>query len=241
MYRVYDTCTLYGCQVAAERLSRATVAETALRLGDEQGLEAVTIRRLAQELGVTPMALYWHFKNKEELFLGVVDHALAEVRADRSASDPWQTQLRSMVESLVEAMRRHPILPDLLHQSDKARANSFSRATEDTLVLLTQAGFTPQEGYWIGSHLLHGVIGLVHAQVETPPSNGGWEVDEWRRMRRIELECLPMDQFPMMVQIGATYAEEPDPERYYTFGIELLMSGVESMARGRSAARPLSS
>lgn len=226
---------MYGCQVAAERLSRATVAETALRLGDEHGLGAVTIRRLAQELGVTPMALYWHFKNKDELFLGVIDHALADVRADRSVSDPWQKQLRAMVDSLVQAMRRHPILPDLLHQSDKARATSFNRATEDALVLLTEAGFTPQEAYWIGSYLLHGVIGLVHAQVETPTPTDGLEVGEWRRMRRIELECLPSDKFPMMVRIGSLYADEPDPERYYTFGVELLMTGVEAMAAARSA------
>src|SRR4051812_103308 len=97
MYLVHETCTLYGCQVATERLSKAAVAERALRLGDEEGLDAVTIRRLAQELGVTPMALYWHFKNKDELLLGIVDHALSAVRADRAASDPWPKQLRAMV------------------------------------------------------------------------------------------------------------------------------------------------
>lgn len=230
MYLVHETCTLYGCQVAAERLSKAAVAEAALRLGDAEGLEAVTIRRLAQDLGVTPMALYWHFKNKDELFLGVVDHALTDVRADRSASDPWPKQLRAMVESLVDAMRRHPILPDLLHHSDKARATSFNRATEDVLALLTRAGFTVQEGFWIGSYLLHGVIGLVHAQLEKPSQLPAGQVPEWRRQRRIELECLPVDQFPLLVQIGATYAEEPDIERYYAFGVELLMSGVEAMS-----------
>ncbi len=210
------------------------MAEAALRLGDTEGLDAVTIRRLAQELGVTPMALYWHFKNKEELFLGVVDHALSDVRADPGTSGPWPKQLRAMVESLVDAMRRHPILPDLLHQSDKARATSFNRATEDALALLAQAGFTVQEGYWIGSYLLHSVIGLVHAQVEKPSQMAAGDVPEWRRQRRIELECLPVDQFPMLVQIGATYAGEPDVERYYTFGVDLLMSGVEAMARARS-------
>ncbi|WP_308121177.1 TetR/AcrR family transcriptional regulator [Paractinoplanes bogorensis] len=221
--------------MAAERLSKATVAETALRLGDEHGLEAVTIRRLATELGVTPMALYWHFKNKEELFMGVVDHALTEVRADRDATDSWQVQLRAMVVTLVDVMRRHPILPDLLHQSDKARASSFARATEDALVLLSQAGFSPLEGYWVGSYLLHGVIGLVHAQLESPSQMGEGEIAEWRRQKRIELECLPVSQFPMTVQIGAAYAQEPDLERYYAFGVELLMNGVESMARSRAA------
>ena len=49
------------------RLSKEVVVECGLALADAEGLEALTIRRLATELGVTPMALYWHFRNKEEL------------------------------------------------------------------------------------------------------------------------------------------------------------------------------
>src|SRR5215469_13958716 len=104
------------------RLSRATVVERGLAIGDEEGLEAVTIRRLAQTLGVTPMALYWHFKNKDELLLGIVDHVLTTVRADRAATDPWQVQLRAMVEAIVTVMRAHPALPELLHAADKGEA-----------------------------------------------------------------------------------------------------------------------
>src|SRR5215510_15883666 len=96
MYFVHHTCTVYSCQVGNDRLSRATVAEHALKLADAEGLDSVTIRRLAQELGVTPMALYWHFKNKDELLLGIADHVLSGVSANRSADDPWQPQLRAM-------------------------------------------------------------------------------------------------------------------------------------------------
>lgn len=204
------------------------MAEAALRLGDTEGLDAVTIRRLAQALGVTPMALYWHFKNKDELLRGILDHALTDVRADRSAADPWQKQLRAMVEVLVDVFRRHPVLPALLHSVDKDEVSSFTRATEDTLALLAQAGFDVREGYWIGSYLLHGAIGLVDAQPEVPDAMPAAEGREWRRQRRVELECLPADTFPMMVQFGATYAGEPDVERYYTFGIDLLINGVEA-------------
>ena len=88
MYFVYDTRTLYSCQVVSEKLTRAAVLERAAKLADADGLDAVTIRRLAQELGVTPMALYWHFKNKDELLVGLVDHLLSGVTADRQAGDP---------------------------------------------------------------------------------------------------------------------------------------------------------
>jgi TetR/AcrR family transcriptional regulator, tetracycline repressor protein len=233
---------LYGCQVATEKLSKAAVAERALQLGDEEGLEAVTIRRLAQLLGVTPMALYWHFKNKDELLVGVVDHVLTEVRADRAATDPWQRQLRAMAEALVTVMRQHPVLPDLLHAIEKSNANSFSRATDDALGLLARGGFTVQEGYWVASYLLHAAIGLVAAQPDCPAIVPADQVEEWRRQKRLKMEQLPADKFPMLVAFAATYKEEPDPERYFQFGIDLLMAGVEAIARGRGgSAQPADS
>jgi TetR/AcrR family transcriptional regulator, tetracycline repressor protein len=234
MYFVYDTRTLYSCQVAGERLSKATVAERALRLADEEGLEAVTIRRLAQELGVTPMALYWHFKNKDELLLGLVDHSLTGVRADRAATDPWQKQLRAMVEVLVRLMRDHPSLPDLFHAVDKTQAASFSRATNDALALLSRGGFAVEEGYWVASYLLQGAIGLVAMQPDCPSIVPPDQVLEWRRQRRLDLQRLPADQFPMLVAFADTYNHEPDPERYFAFGVDLLMAAVESVARNRS-------
>ena len=213
-------------------MSKAAVAEQALQLADEEGLEAVTIRRLAQELGVTPMALYWHFKNKDELLLGMVDHSLEGVRANRTATDPWQKQLRAMVEVLVRVMRDHPSLPDLFHAVDKTKATSFSRATNDALALLTQAGFTVEESFWIASYLLHGAIGLVAAQPDCPQMVPPEEVAEWRRRRRLQLEALPADQFPMLIAFADTYNREPDPERYFGFGVDLLIAAVETVARG---------
>jgi AcrR family transcriptional regulator len=220
--------------VVSERLSKAAVAERALRLGDEEGFEAVTIRRLAQALGVTPMALYWHFKNKDELLAGIVDHALSTVRADRAAADPWHKQLRAMVEALVAVMRKHSSLAELMHLVDKENGESFVRASNDTLTLLTEAGFELQEAHWIASYLLHGAIGLVQAQPDCPASVPAAEAPEWRRQKRLALESLPADRYPMMVAFAATYAEAPDIERYYAFGIDLLMAAVESTAAQRS-------
>ncbi|WIM94976.1 TetR family transcriptional regulator [Actinoplanes oblitus] len=214
----------------AERLSKAAVAERALRLGDEEGLDAITIRRLAKELGVTPMALYWHFKNKDELMLGVVDHVLSGVRADRSAGDPWQKQLRAIVETVVGVMRAHPCLPDLLHAADKTRADSFTRATNDTLTLLAEGGFDVEQSYWIATYLLNGAMGLVAGQPDCPANVPPEQAEEWRRQKRISLECLPADKFPMMIEFAKTYRQAPDVERYYNFGLDLLMSAVEAMA-----------
>ena len=50
--------------------------------------------------------------------------------------------------------------------------------------------------------------------------------------------CLPADQFPMMVEFGETYAQAPDPEAYFSFGVDLLMAGVEAMAKRPAGASP---
>jgi len=230
MYLVHLTCTLYGCQVATEKLSKAAVAERALRLGDEEGVEAVTVRRLAQELGVTPMALYWHFKNKDELLLGIVDHAMSAVRADRAAADPWPVQLRAMVTALVGVMRQHPSLPALMHAVDKSLGESFTRATNDALALLTAAGFGVEDAYWVAMHLLNSAIGLAQAQPDCPATVPAEQATEWRRQKRLAMERLPADKYPLVVEFAATYSRPLDTERYYAFGIDLIMSGVEATA-----------
>ena len=63
-----------------ERLSRDTIVAGAIELADAEGLDAVTIRRLAQDHDVTPMALYWHFKDKGELLDGIAERLFADVR-----------------------------------------------------------------------------------------------------------------------------------------------------------------
>ncbi|WP_433204841.1 TetR/AcrR family transcriptional regulator [Dactylosporangium sp. CS-047395] len=217
-------------------LSRTAVADRALLIGDSEGLDAITIRRLATELGVTPMALYWHFKNKDELLLGLVDHVLSEVRADRGTGDPWPVQLRAMVEALVRAMRAHPCLPDLLHAVDKKDVESFTRATNDSLALLEQAGFSLEEGYWVASYLLHSAIGLVQAQPGCPMFVPPDQVGDWLRTQRIQLQSLSAERYPQMVRLADTYQSLPDVDRYYDFGIALLMGAVEKMAAGRPVA-----
>src|SRR5437762_13155785 len=103
-------CTMYSCQVAKTRnrsdepdgerprLSKRTVTENALKLADADGLDALTIRKLAQHLGVTPMALYWHFRSKEDLLEGVAAQAWGELDVNADPDAPWWAQTRGLME-----------------------------------------------------------------------------------------------------------------------------------------------
>jgi len=140
-------------------LTRHTVVAQALALADREGLEAVTIRRLADQLAVTPMGMYWHVKDRDELLAAMSDQLLADVIAARDPERPWHVRLRAMIVALLGVLRTHPCAPALLGSVDTGVG--FTRVTEAALELLRQAGFTPQEALLIASMLLHGVVGLL--------------------------------------------------------------------------------
>ncbi|MFC6086363.1 TetR family transcriptional regulator [Sphaerisporangium aureirubrum] len=219
--------------MAADKLTRDTVIDQAMALADEEGVDAVTIRRLAARLGVTPMALYWHFKNKDELMAALAEHVLGGVTAGVSPDDPWRDRLRVLVEAVVHAMREHRSLPDILTAVvDKHSVDSFNRATEAALDVLTTAGFTISESFYISSYLLNGTIGLVKGRPDCPK---GPERDEAERRRQhaLRLEALPRGRFPHVVEYGTIAAGPVDVEHYFSFGIDVMLSGVEAMAAGR--------
>jgi AcrR family transcriptional regulator len=211
-----------------QRLTKETVMEQALALADGDGLDALTVRRLATDLGVTPMALYWHFRNKDELLIALADHLMAELTTDREESDPWQVQLRVMVEALVRVMRAHPCAPTLLFSIDKSKVASFVRGTETALALLTSAGFTHEQAWQVSSYLLHGSIALASDMtVHCPPSN---DAVEFRRQHMLAMQALPADEYPHTVAYAASSGQDTDQDAYRRFGIDLLMSGVTSAA-----------
>src|SRR3712207_6706763 len=109
-------------------LTPRAVVEGALALADSEGLEAVTIRRLAKELGVTPMALYWHFRSKGELLEGVAARIFEEVDLSVDASATWQEQLRALLGSLLGVLRAHPSAAILLSSRTVSSEGEIGRA-----------------------------------------------------------------------------------------------------------------
>jgi len=99
-------------------VSRTTILDAALRLADERGLEAVSMRAVADRVGVTPMALYPHIGSKDALLDGLVDRMLAEYLPEESTLPalPWRERLRSIGRGVRDLSRRHPAAFTLLFQ-----------------------------------------------------------------------------------------------------------------------------
>ena len=151
-------------------------------IADAEGLEAVTIRRLATELGVTPMALYWHFRTKEELLAGLGDRVLDSVRVPDATGD-WAADLRTALVALVTAMRPHPQLAELVAERMLQHPHGLD-LTEIALRTLADAGFAPGPASYLAMLALRTAIALVTGDQVDDSGMTAEEREQQQRPRR---------------------------------------------------------
>jgi TetR/AcrR family transcriptional regulator, tetracycline repressor protein len=210
-------------------LTPRAVVEVALALAEAEGLEAVTIRRLARELSVTPMALYWHFRSKDELLDGMAARIFEEIDLSVDASATWQEQLRALLGSMVSVLRAHPSTAILLSTRTASSEGSL-RATEVALDILRRGGFSPTEATQIARHALSTVVNLVSGEPGVVAREESGKLRNARRRARLYLESLPPERYPRLVEAATPLSEGVDPDTYFAFGLDLLLAGVEAMA-----------
>jgi TetR/AcrR family transcriptional regulator, tetracycline repressor protein len=219
---------------AAERprLSKAAVVERGLALADAEGLEAVTIRRLAADLGVTPMALYWHFRSKDELLVGLADRVWGEIDVDVDPDADWSAQLRSLLESLIRVLRTHPSASQLLMSGEKRTSEAASIANEVALEVLHRAGFDAEHAAAIAKNALFTGITLVMSEPGFEPGLTDAERVEHQRLARVRLSLLPPDKFPRLVECAVPMTACDNPDFHYKLGVDLFIAGVQALAAG---------
>ena len=214
------------------RLSKSAVVSRALELADRGGVDSLTIRRLATELGVTPMALYWHFRSKEELLAALSDHIWSAVDLAVDQSAPWPDQLRAIMESLVGVLRAHPSGAQLV-LSHKKESDGSMRAAEIALGLLRGAGFDPEQASEITRGGMWTAITLVMSEPGFEPDVKAGLDDaeraELQRRKQVQMALLPADKFPHLVECAVPFTKV-DSELHYRFGIDLFIAGVKALA-----------
>jgi len=205
------------------------VVEGALALADAEGLKAVTIRRLAEDLGVTPMALYWHFHSKDELLDGVAASIFEEIDLSVDASATWQEQLRALLGSMVSVLRAHSSTAILLSTRTVSSEGSL-RTTEFALDILRRGGFSPTEATQIARHALSTITNLVSGEPGVVAREESGKLIDARRRARLFLESLSPERYPRLVESATPLSEGVDPDAYFAFGLDLLLTGIEAMA-----------
>ena len=196
------------------RITRAAVVETALRLVDRDGLEGVSMRRVAAAVGATPMALYRHVPNKDALLDALVATVFAELEFPRDGQLSWAERLRATVRSLRRLLHAHPWLVTLVLRGPVLGEGVY-RASDTGLRVLREAPLAPETAAAI-FRLLHsytiGYVGMELARRSVDPA------------RYTDFEAR---RYPTRAAVAAYLG--PFGERQFEAGLDVILRGVDAM------------
>ena len=212
-------------------LTRDRVLATAIPLADSGGLEALSMRTLARHLGVGAMALYHHFKHKDELLDAMVDHVFGEIELP-SRDEPWKPAMRRRAVSARESLARHPWAIGLM-ESRRNPGPANLRHHDAVLGNLLASGFGMTGSARAYSVLDSYIYGFALTQVNMPFDATHMVSDVARGM----LETVPMNDYPNLVSFINEHAMQPgyDYEDEFEAGLDLILASLE---RDREAMRP---
>ena len=210
-----------GSEEERGRLNRALVLSAALDLIDRDGLEELSMRRLASHLSVSPMALYNHVPHKEALLEGVVDQILGEIDLSVVEFDDWSEVLKSGFRSFRATLLRHPNAVPLLQSKVVVTPDSL-RAVEVSLATLQRAGFDARRTLHAHWTLVGFTFGHVTNCLANPMTNPGVLNESV-----VGNELLGPETFPSFHRC-LPHCLEPDFDASYEFGLEIIIEGLRS-------------
>jgi AcrR family transcriptional regulator len=240
---------VYGVHVSSDqgraRLNRDRVLRTAVELADREGVDAVSMRRLAEQLGVVPMALYKHVAHKEELLDGMVDVVLGEI-APADADADWRTSVRARVLAARQTLLAHPWAPHVIET--RTGASPVVLAHMEALIAAFRRGGLSAD---LTHHAMHALgsrmWGFTQEVFPTPepPDDPALREQVFRQVAAL---------YPHIIEIASAGAHDPgtavgstcDDQFEFEFALDLFLDGIETLhARGwtsrkarRSRQRP---
>jgi TetR/AcrR family tetracycline transcriptional repressor len=207
-----------------EPLTRDRVVDAALAIMDGEGLEAVTMRRVAREVGVEAMSLYNHVRDKDDLLQGVCDRVMSGFDIPGTNGD-WGERCRAAARSWRRLLRAHPDVMRLFAETHGPSPTSVDslRPTEFALSLLKEAGLSDRDTVQ-AFHAFGGYIqGFV--MMEGGSIKGGHGPTTERTSEGFAA-AVPPETFPCLHAMGQ-YFEECEADEQFEFGLDLLMRGLQ--------------
>ena len=216
-----------GSRGSRRGLTRRDVARTAVRIGDRAGLEAVSFRRLAAELNVTPMAVHHHVSDRDGLHTEMLAALLDafDVLAGIDPRLPWTERLRAGLLSLHAFNRRHPVLAELL-LTGAPRPPAVFRTTERLIGLLLEAGFPAQMAVDVARIVIHQQDGLL--LVEAGSTRAGDMFGAAARQAELRLLELPANEFPSVVAF-AQQISRVDLDNWRDVATDITVRGLTKL------------
>ncbi|WP_072622748.1 TetR/AcrR family transcriptional regulator [Spirulina major] len=204
-------------------LSRDRILHTALHLVDNGGIAALSMRKLAEALGVKAMSLYNHVANKDDILDGIIDRVIGEIDLPPRDTD-WQTAMRHRACSAHRVLMRHPWAASEI----MARVNvgpAMLRYIDATLGCLRAAGFSFElaDQAWnaIDSH----IYGFTLQALNFP-----FEAADYATAAEQYLAMIPPEQYPHMNALThQVIAGQYDGIHSFEFGLDLILQGLETL------------
>ncbi|WP_069115376.1 TetR/AcrR family transcriptional regulator C-terminal domain-containing protein [Jiangella alba] len=212
-------------------LSRDRVLRAAVRMADDAGLGALTMRRLAEVLGAEAMSLYYHVANKDEVLDGIADVVAREINEAvdalelRSDGARWKDAVRCRILTARQVLLRHPWAPSVL-ETRAAMSPEILRYHDRLLGLMRDGGFS----YDLGHHALHalGSRALGFSQELFDPGDGAAAPEELAGLA---------EQLPHLAGMLAEVAHDDpgstlgwcDDQAEFEFGLDLVLDGLDRL------------
>jgi AcrR family transcriptional regulator len=225
-----------------ERLNRERVLRAAIELADEHGVDAVSMRRLAERLGVVPMALYKHVANKDELLDGMVDALVGEIAPAAPGAD-WRTAVRARVLSARTVLLRHPWARRVL-ETRTHRTFAVLGYMDSTIGMFRAGGFSDE----LTHHVMHalgsrmwGFTQELFDDAGRPPDAPPAPVPDEATLRALAAA------FPNVAAIalpaehdgGTVVGSGCDDQAEFEFALDLMLDGFARLhERGWTRADP---
>ena len=210
-------------------LTRQRVLRAAVALADRGGVGALSMRKLAQELGVEAMSLYHHVANKDDILDGIVDVVFGEIELPTGEAG-WEAAMRRRSVSAREALRRHPWAIGLM-ESRRSPGPANIRHHDAVLGVLRNAGFPVELAAHAYSLLDSYIYGFALQEASLPFHTP----EETAEVAQEIMAAFPADDYPHLAEIATEHVLQPgyDYGNEFLYGLDLILDGL---ARARAAA-----
>lgn len=213
-------------------LSREKVLSTAIDYADKAGIEGLSMRKLADQLGVKAMSLYNHVANKDDLIDGMVERVVAQLRFEWRGQN-WKTCMMWRANNTYRVLVRHPWATQALVSRVNAGPNML-HYVDDTLNCLSQAGFSIIDADHVWNAMDNYIYGFVLQELNFP-----FSPDEYQSVAKQYIDQVPAAQFPALHQLTQQVAAgRYDGRHPFEFGFQLLMDGLERQLNINGVGQP---
>ena len=206
---------------ARERLTRERVVEAALEIMDDEGLDAVSMRRVAREVGVEAMSLYNHVRDKDDLLVAIQQRIFSEFSFDTVEGDPFGNGAR-VAHAWRDLMRVHPALIEILAEKHQAPISVEAlRPMEKALEVLRSMGVPDPEVMQV-FHAFGGYIQgfvMMERQLAFAQRDPEHFDDVLSQLSSQDLPCIAA---------AMPYMADCDLDRQFDFGLDLMLQGLKS-------------